>query len=42
MNAWPFVIAAYALALGGTGALLAWSWHALQRAEHRADEGRER
>ena len=33
MNPWPFVIAAYAIALGGTAVLLAWSWLAMRRAE---------
>lgn len=33
MNPWPFVAAAYAAMLGGTGALLAWAWHAMRSAE---------
>jgi len=33
MNAWPFVIAAYAVALGGTGAVALLSWRAMRRAE---------
>ncbi len=33
MNAWPFVVAAYAIALFGTAALTAWSWAAMRRAE---------
>jgi hypothetical protein len=33
MNPWPFVIAAYAIALGGTFSLLLWSWMAMRRAE---------
>ena len=37
MNPWPFVIAAYALALGGTAALVLWSWLAMRRAEAEAD-----
>ena len=37
MNPWPFVIAAYALALGGTAALVLWSWLAMRRAEADAD-----
>jgi len=36
MNPWPFVIAAYAVALGGTGALVLWSWLAMRRAEAEA------
>jgi Flp pilus assembly protein CpaB len=37
MNAWPFVIAAYALTLAGTAGLLAWSWLAMRAAESHAD-----
>jgi hypothetical protein len=37
-HAWAFVIAAYAVALGGTAALLGWSIAALRRAERRAAE----
>lgn len=33
MSAWPFVIAAYAVALGGAAALALWSWRAMRRAE---------
>ena len=33
MNAWPFVIAAYAVALGGTGIVGLLSWRAMRRAE---------
>jgi hypothetical protein len=35
--AWPFVIAAYAIAIGGTIGLAGWSWIALRKAEARAD-----
>jgi hypothetical protein len=37
MNPWPFVAAAYAIALVGTAALTAWSWIAMRRAEAQAD-----
>ena len=37
MNPWPFVIAAYGLALAGTAALVLWSWLAMRRAETDAD-----
>lgn len=37
LDAWPFVIAAYAVAVGGTAALTGWSIAALRRAEARAD-----
>jgi hypothetical protein len=37
LNAWPFVIAAYAVTIGGTLALVIWSVVALRRAEARAD-----
>ena len=38
MNPWPFVIAAYALTLIGTGGLVFWSWRAMRRAEHAAEQ----
>ena len=37
MNPWPFVIAAYALTVAGTGGLLLASWRAMTRAEADAD-----
>ena len=37
MNPWPFVEAAYAIALGGTLLLSVWSWLAMRRAEAEAD-----
>lgn len=37
MNPWPFVIAAYAVAIAGTGALLLWSWRGMRAAEEAAD-----
>jgi len=37
LNAWPFVIAAYAVTIVGTLALVIWSVAALRRAEARAD-----
>ncbi len=33
MNAWPFVVAAYALALGATAVLFFVSWLSMRRAE---------
>lgn len=36
---WDFVIAAYAVGLGGTLATLAWSWLAMIRAEARHGPG---
>ena len=36
MNPWPFVIAAYAVALAGTVGLVLWSWSAMRRAESEA------
>ena len=38
MNHWPFVIAAYGIAIGGTVALLAWAYVTMRRAEAAADE----
>lgn len=34
---WPFVIAAYAIAVVGTLVLLGWSWAEMRRAERRRD-----
>ena len=38
MNQWPFVIAAYALVLVGTGMLTLWAWRSMRTAERFADE----
>lgn len=38
MSPWPFVIAAYAVAIGATVALLLWAFVAMRRAEAAADE----
>jgi len=40
LDTWPFVVAAYALAVAGTLALVAWSWLAMRRAERRRDGDR--
>ena len=40
LDPWPFVIAAYALGVGATLALVAWSWWAMRRAEKRREEAR--
>jgi hypothetical protein len=37
MNPWPFVIAAYAVAIALTLALLLWSFASMRRAEAAAD-----
>jgi hypothetical protein len=37
LDAWPYVIAAYAVAVSGTAGLLGWSIIALRHAEKRAD-----
>ena len=37
MNHWPFIIAAYVIAIGGTGAITLWSFVAMRKAEARAD-----
>jgi hypothetical protein len=42
LDPWPFVIAAYALGVGATLALVAWSWWAMRRAERRREEARAR
>lgn len=42
LDHWDFVIAAYALGIGGTLATTAWSWLAMIRAERRRDAVRGR
>ena len=42
MDPWPFVIAAYALALGGTVLTSLWAWRACRSAEEKADQMRGR
>jgi hypothetical protein len=37
MNPWPFVIAAYFVAIGLTASLLLWSFASMRRAEAAAD-----
>ena len=41
LNQWNFVIAAYAVGVGATLALVIWSWIAMRRAERRRDRSRE-
>ena len=38
MNPWPFVIAAYAVAIAATGALILWAYASMRRAEAAADK----
>jgi len=40
LDPWPFVIAAYALGVAATLALVGWSWLAMRRAEKRREETR--
>jgi hypothetical protein len=42
LNHWTFVIAAYAIGLGGTALLVGQSWLAMRKAEARRDKGREK
>jgi len=37
MNPWPFVMAAYAVAICGTGGLITWALVSMRRAERAAD-----
>jgi hypothetical protein len=37
MNPWPFVVAAYGVAVALTAALLLWSYGSMRRAEAAAD-----
>ena len=38
MNYGAFIVAAYAIAVGGTAALLTWCWTSMRRAERRAED----
>ena len=42
LDHWPFVIAAYALGVLGTLALVGWSWLAMRRAEARREAAKRR
>lgn len=42
LDAWTFVAAAYAFGVGGTLAMVLWSWLAMRRAEALRDRSRER
>ena len=37
MNPWPFVIAAYAVAIGASSTLVLWAFVSMRRAEAAAD-----
>ncbi|MBX7541951.1 hypothetical protein [Qipengyuania sphaerica] len=40
LDQWTFVYAAYAIGVGGTLAMIAWSWLAMKRAEKRREKAR--
>lgn len=40
LDPWTFVIAAYAVGIAGTAAMIVWSWISMRRAEKRRDESR--
>ncbi len=42
MDPWTFVIAAYAIGVGGSAMMVAWSLITMKRAEKRRDEARKR
>jgi hypothetical protein len=42
LDQWDFVIAAYAIGVGATLALVAWAWISMKRAERRREEARGR
>jgi len=42
LDQWSFVLAAYAIGVGATAVMIAWSWLAMRRAEKRRDEVRKR
>ena len=37
VDAWPFIVAAYAITILGTLAVTFWSWRAMKKAERDAD-----
>ena len=41
LDPWTFVVAAHVVALGGTLAMVGWSWLAMKRAEARRARSRE-
>ncbi|WP_169800943.1 hypothetical protein [Novosphingobium naphthalenivorans] len=42
MDPWTFVVASYAIGVGATAAMIAWSLLSMKRAEKRRDEARKR
>lgn len=40
LDQWDFVIAAYAIGVGATLALVVWAWASMKRAEQRREEAR--
>lgn len=40
LDQWTFVVAAYALGIAATLALVAWAWWDMRRAERRREEAR--
>lgn len=42
LDHWDFVLAAYAIGLGGLAALVIWSWLSMRRSELRRDEVKRR
>ncbi|GGD38429.1 heme exporter protein CcmD [Croceicoccus pelagius] len=42
LDHWPFVIAAYAIGIGGMLAMVVWSWLSMRRAEARRDAAKGR
>ena len=40
LDQWTFVYAAYAIGVGATLAMIAWSWMAMKRAEKRREKAR--
>ena len=40
LDPWTFIVASYVLGVGGTLAMVGWSWIAMRRAEARRDRSR--
>ena len=42
LDQWQFVLAAYAIGVGGTAVMIAWSWLGMRAAERRRERSRGR
>ncbi|MFV0642994.1 MAG: hypothetical protein ACK5NN_00605 [Sphingomonadaceae bacterium] len=42
LDPWPYIMAAYAIGIGGTLGMVIWSWQGMIRAEARRDKARKK